>query len=991
MVQEYLSAFGEHLYAALSVEERARVAEPPDWILRLQKLYVTHRPPEGDPEFLRHVEGGTRGFSWLVSPLFHDTLQRFRDGVARIATGSTPFAAHTLERLVVPSLLQTLREALDLVMVLELNVARVQGVLSGDTPEARFRAFCESLRRPETQASIAREYPVLMRCLYTRATNWLDATLELLERLAGDWDEISARLAEAASPGQLASIQLGAGDRHRRGRTVAILEFESGWKLVYKPRSMAVDRHFAELLRWVNEAGFETPFRLPALIDRVDYGWSQFAAHTSCSTRDEVERFYQRLGGYLAVFYVVRGTDMHHENLLAAGEHPVPVDLETLFHPDALGERDDPAIEAYRHSVMPVLLLPEGTDEREIDVSSFGAKSGQRFPPGRTFSWDKPGTDEMRVRHDVTGAIMATRNRPRIADQEVVAEDYLEPFLVGFRGVYRLIAERRAEATAMLDRFAHDEVRFIARPTAAYAGLLRPCYQPDRLGDAADRDRVFDDLHLAVVRQPSLARLIPFEVDDLRGGDVPVFTSRPASRDLWSSDGTRIPAYFERTAIELVHEGLGRLGETDLARQEMFIRTAIASTIQARAPRTLPLTRGRSAVDLARAVGDLLCADALENEAHASWLCATRPGEALSPLHPGLYEGLSGCALFLAYLGAVTGDISYRRIARKSIALVRRHLERGPAHGPRLDVGGFTGLGGIVYTLTHLAVLWNDPSLVVEAKTIAGLIPASIDDDRALDVISGSAGAIAALAVLNRVSPADELLRIASLCGTHLVEHQQLQDVGAAWTTSVTSTRPLTGFSHGAAGMAWALQKLAAWTGETRFRTAAERAIAYERSTYVEDAGNWPDFRAWPAAFPRPDFQVAWCHGAPGIGLARLDNLSIVDDRETLDEIRAALHTTVGGDVGANHCLCHGDLGNLDIVLHAAQRGDDFWWTEFAKERADKTIAAIAEHGVICSHQSCIAPPGLMTGLAGIGYGLLRIASPERVPSVLVLAPPPGW
>jgi hypothetical protein len=29
-----------------------------------------------------------------------------------------------------------------------------------------------------------------------------------------------------------------------------------------------------------------------------------------------------------------------------------------------------------------------------------------------------------------------------------------------------------------------------------------------------------------------------------------------------------------------------------------------------------------------------------------------------------------------------------------------------------------------------------------------------------------------------------------------------------------------------------------------------------------------------------------------------------------------------------------------------------------------------------------------MVGLAGIGYGLLRLADPRRVPSVLVLAPP---
>jgi hypothetical protein len=31
-----------------------------------------------------------------------------------------------------------------------------------------------------------------------------------------------------------------------------------------------------------------------------------------------------------------------------------------------------------------------------------------------------------------------------------------------------------------------------------------------------------------------------------------------------------------------------------------------------------------------------------------------------------------------------------------------------------------------------------------------------------------------------------------------------------------------------------------------------------------------------------------------------------------------------------------------------------------------------------------------MTGLAGIGYGLLRLAHPELVPSVLLMEPPSG-
>lgn len=252
-----------------------------------------------DLTFLREVE--EQGFLWLVAPLFHAALARFRAGVADL-----PFDPMTVERLVVPTLARTLREALDLVLVLELNVARVTGALTADTPEARFREFCQGLRRPETRDAIASEYPVLVECLETRATNWVDATVELLARFARDREVIEAELAGGLPLRDIVAIELGAGDRHRHGRTVAILELASGMKLVYKPHSLAVDRHFAELLAWIDAAGFETPLRVPAVLDRGDYGWSEFAVHASCRNRDEVERFYHRLGGYLAVFYAVR-------------------------------------------------------------------------------------------------------------------------------------------------------------------------------------------------------------------------------------------------------------------------------------------------------------------------------------------------------------------------------------------------------------------------------------------------------------------------------------------------------------------------------------------------------------------------------------------------------------------------------------------------------------------------------------------------------------
>ena len=142
-------------------------------------------------------------------------------------------------------------------------------------------------------------------------------------------------------------------------------------------------------------------------------GGPEYVTHQSCLSRYEVNRFYHRLGGYLAAFYVLRGRDMHFDNVMAA-EFPVPVDLETLLHNDALaGGTHDPAIDAFQSSVIKVMLLPQPTYKSEtdvgVDMSGFGAKSGQPFRVGTTFSWERAGTDEMRLVHSKTAPTMATQ------------------------------------------------------------------------------------------------------------------------------------------------------------------------------------------------------------------------------------------------------------------------------------------------------------------------------------------------------------------------------------------------------------------------------------------------------------------------------------------------------------------------------------------------------------------------------------------------------
>lgn len=133
-------------------------------------------------------------------------------------------------------------------------------------------------------------------------------------------------------------------------------------------------------------------------------------------------------------------------------------------------------------------------------------------------------------------------------------------------------------------------------------------------------------------------------------------------------------------------------------------------------------------------------------------------------------------------------------------------------------------------------------------------------------------------------------------------------------------------------------------------------------------------------------YMVAWCHGAPGIGLARLEALEYIDDATLHAEIDAALQTSLAHGFGLNYCLCHGDMGNLEFVLSASRLLPQY--EDQVQRLTSMLLDSIERHGCVTGVPLGVETPGLMLGIAGTGYALLRLACAERIPPVLLLAPP---
>jgi type 2 lantibiotic biosynthesis protein LanM len=793
---------------------------------------------------------------------------------------------------------------------------------------------------------------------------------------------------------------------------VIIARFEDGLKLVYKPRSIAVDVHFQQFLRWVNEKSASPQLRTLKLLPREDYGWVEFVQTAGCQVKEEVVRFYERQGAYLAILYVLEATDFHFENLLACGEHPVLVDLEALFHP-RLREFDIKlpdlrmASRAKSRSVLRTGLLPKRTgargDSLGVELSGIGYAAGQ--VKENVLQWTSEGTDEMAA---VKQSFLTPdgHNRPSMDGTEIDVREYVEPIISGFTRTYNLFLANKDELLSLRDdsplsRFAHDEIRVVPRATFGYGMLLSHMLHPDYLRDALDRERLLDLLWAGVEENLHLLPLIGAERRDLMEVDIPIFTTRPASNDIFTSTGEKIDGFLEKTGLDLSRKTVEALGPEDLHKQIWFIRASVATldlqkdelTRKYYKPVWPSFIAGRKQlaprlIEEAHRVGDRLEELALQEEHHATWIGFAYVNKiwSLDPLFEDLYGGSSGIILAVAYLGSFGFD-KFTDLARRALNTLRTRLENSSEH--IRSIGAFDGWGGIIYMLSHLAALWRDTELISYANSMIDRLPELLKKDKSLDIIGGSAGCIGALLALDRISASDKAMIVAAQCADLLISEAQPMEHGAAWFNNIETVKPITGFAHGAAGIAWALLELAARTGSPKYKDAAIHAIEYEHAQYSSAAGNWIDAATKDTEDGKSKVgpSMAWCHGAPGVGLARLAALKRIDHPLVHQDLERAVQATLNYGPGTNHCLCHGDLGNLDFLLQASQVTGSQKLALKVDEWANQILASMNKYGWLCGVPMAVESPALMNGLAGICLGLLRIAEPNRVPSVLTLSP----
>ncbi|KAB2851388.1 MAG: type 2 lantipeptide synthetase LanM, partial [Hyphomicrobiaceae bacterium] len=470
------------------------------------------------------------------------------------------------------------------------------------------------------------------------------------------------------------------------------------------------------------------------------------------------------------------------------------------------------------------------------------------------------------------------------------------------------------------------------------------------------------------------------------------------------ADGSGAGSGAERSSgLARARGRLGALDEEELAWQLAVIRAALdtglkpvteeahngdISTSPASRSSTTPPAPGVFLAESDRTAFDL-DRYAVRRGGSAAWIGLGWLGDTdvaqLEALGPNLYNGTSGIALFLAAHASVCASETSRDLALAAVDQIRRDLKslNAPRLARSLGIGGATGLGSVIYALTSMARLLRESSLLDDAHAAAVSLFTNelIGSDKQLDVIGGSAGAILSLLRLWRSTGSDDVLRRAVRCGEHLLTQDRLGPDGRrSWAGKISAGRPLNGMSHGAAGFAYALAALAGASGRQEFADAASECRAFENASFDPSRANWPDVRDEPAGWPS-----RWCHGAIGIGLARIGmtRWAIGTQAAVAGDIEQALRGAEHGWPGHVDTLCCGSLGCIEFLGEAGRALARPDLIEDARHRLAEVVTRGACDGYRWNVSSSRYNLGLFRGIAGIGYACLRRVS-DVVPNVLI-------
>lgn len=885
------------------------------------------------------------------------------------------------------------------ICIKELHRSRLSGELKGNSKEEEFNYYTSNmLTNKNYLVHFYNRYPSLWSTLATRATYLTDFFIEVLKNIDLNKEKlISLYLDGNYENLKITKMDVGAGDSHQQGRSVVIINLINNYRIVYKPRSLMIDAKFQKFCNWLDSQEIPNYLRLknPTIYTKEEYGFVSYVEYKTCSDDKELCNYYHRIGQLLALLYLFDAKDCHHENIIAHGDMPVLIDLETLFHGSLMEYTHDLEEKLLENSVLETLLLPKkikinNKTDKVLDIGGIGAFSEQECPLSVPTIINQ-GRSDMKVIY-TNPVIPAEANVPKISGEEIsnINIHYINEIISGFTVLYDWInSNKLLVKETILNLFNNVECRLILHSTNHYATLLRLSNHPDLNADPINKEVFLCKVGINNINNKGKL-LNSYEHRDLLNHDIPYFFNKFEMRNIYDSYHKKIDnVKLLRSPSENFKKRLAAICERDKKIQLDLIYWSFVHLLP-----VSQVTRDYSKFEAtkytneeilneAKDIAKIIMDNSIIINNNCTWLGMEFDGKTEEMSHvdtmsSDLYKGISGVALFFNSLYETTNLKEYELYTRAVCHQLINDLEGvtltklKDLANKSIRIGGFTGLGSTFYTLYKIALTLNDEHYrkVIINKILDINKTKVISEDTNKDLLSGLSGYIMVLLSIYEKEEdslvKSKLKNIILSLKELLCDRNKIDDEG------------YTGFAHGTSGAIATLVRVNHNFPDDKNIDSIKKMLVHERKLFDDESQNW---------FTREnttDTAFAWCNGACGILLSRtlLKKYNFTD--ELIDaEADIALNWLLTKGFGNNMSLCHGDIGNAIILMEYLSVINNDKLERFLSDLSYKIVDQIKSSRDSKLYRN-IDLYGLMTGKSGEGYFLLKLVN-KNLSNILFL------
>ncbi len=766
-----------------------------------------------------------------------------------------------------------------------------------------------------------------------------------IQRYDADRTRISAEIMEGNPLGALKAFSASGADCHLHG-SCSLKVVAEGGSFYYKPRDCRSDALYREL----TEQFFSDITGAPAIVEMTGYGYAQEILSYPVCSEEEIRSYFENFGGLMAVFQALGSNDMHYENIVASGIHPVAVDLETI--------------------VTPLLNLFKGTDYTSIDEMD-DLWRDLLYSPANTMVLPMMLQGKVQM-SPLLATGEGTRSLPVYNGKHFTVSGYEDDFVKGYSRIYDRILEHRSRIKELIKAYGTMRSRYVLRASSYYAITLNQLHSPSFLNDGEKAEKELDKLsdRFSYLPVSETEALTSWEKSCLDEGDIPYFSTYADTRELYgdSLQSALASDFFDISPMEHANRSLDHMSDDEKNFELSYLRSRFSQAVDhsftqkgKNSSYTKTCIECGEASDRAGGIFERIDRGRVTTSGGMD-VFLSYDHNMMPDLIPGLRSGMQGIAFFFDLMiktggkqASRAGELldACRRDTDRLIGIYEHNSESGLGN---IEKGLYRGFGGILaspaFDRRHLT------------RILDLVRPDRYEGPDSINAAHGMAGLIIGLSrFADSSEPDDRVRQMLKLCGDTLAKHSgPVAEEGSG-------RRRISGFLMGEAGLGYAFSLCSGILGDKSYAVRASEAFNYELDQYNDTLKAWPDLMALDRPLI-PGYSLET--GAAGIGIGAALSPAECVSKELL---LLAADTVISQGFLETDTLIEGNSGAALALIEISGRLNDKGYLRQAGEILDRMVKRADEEGgfrLLGQKYKTFFDPSFLNGYAGIGYVLLR-------------------